>query len=79
MKLHILNTLLDTDRGYEVWSLNKLNHRKFWYKYKNEELHREDGPAATYADGWQEWYLNGAFYLEKDYLKEMIRRSILVP
>lgn len=25
----------------------------------NDNLHREDGPAATYSDGSEEWYLNG--------------------
>ena len=27
--------------------------------YKNGKLHREDGPAIEYADGYKAWYLNG--------------------
>lgn len=27
--------------------------------YKGDKLHREDGPAITYADGRQKWYKNG--------------------
>jgi len=29
---------------------------KYWYL--NGELHREDGPAAEYADGSKYWYVN---------------------
>ena len=28
------------------------------------ELHREDGPAVTYADGKQYWYLHGEIHRE---------------
>lgn len=27
--------------------------------YKNGQLHREDGPALEYDNGYQKWYLNG--------------------
>jgi len=27
--------------------------------YKNEELHRVDGPAVESADGSKEWWING--------------------
>ena len=27
--------------------------------YKNDLLHREDGPALEYDNGYQKWYLNG--------------------
>ena len=33
------------------------NGDKFWYK--NEKLHRENGPARDYADGDKFWYKNG--------------------
>lgn len=26
---------------------------------KDGRLHRTDGPAVEYADGWQAWYTNG--------------------
>lgn len=37
---------------------------KFWYK--NDLLHREceDGPAAIYADGQNEWWFNGKRHRE---------------
>ena len=31
---------------------------KFW-RLPNGKLHREDGPAAEYADGTKWWYVNG--------------------
>lgn len=30
---------------------------KFWFK--NDKIHREDGPAVEYANGYREWRLNG--------------------
>lgn len=30
---------------------------KKWYK--NGKLHRDDGPAVEYSDGYKEWFLNG--------------------
>ena len=40
---------------YEVWVGD--NGTQWWYK--NDELHREDGPAVIYADGTKRWFLNG--------------------
>jgi hypothetical protein len=34
------------DRGTQRW-------------WKNGLLHREDGPAVIYLDGYESWYLNG--------------------
>jgi len=31
----------------------------FWYKWKTNELHREDGPAIGWNNGDKEWWLNG--------------------
>jgi len=39
------------------------NGTKSWYL--NDQLHREDGPAAEYASGNKEWYLNGVNYSNK--------------
>ena len=36
---------------------------KHWYN-ENNKLHREDGPAAEYADGTKRWYINGKFHRE---------------
>ena len=33
------------------------NGDKYWYR--NDQLHREDGPAVERADGDKEWWLNG--------------------
>ena len=30
----------------------------------NDKLHRTDGPAIEYADGYKEWYLNGELHRE---------------
>ena len=35
------------------------NGDKYWYK--NGELHREDGPAIEYGNGYKEWYINGEY------------------
>ena len=35
---------------------------KFWYL--NGKLHREDGPAVEWADGYKSWYLNGKLHRE---------------
>jgi len=40
----------------------KDNGNKFWYL--NDKLHREDGPAAEYADGDKFWYLNDKIHRE---------------
>ena len=34
-----------------------------WYN-KSNKLHREDGPAVEYADGYKAWYLNGKLHRE---------------
>ena len=30
---------------------------KYWYL--NGKLHREDGPAIEYSDGYKAWYIDG--------------------
>jgi hypothetical protein len=32
--------------------------------YRNDMLHRDDGPAVTYADGYKAWYQNGKRHRE---------------
>jgi len=32
--------------------------------YLNNILHRKDGPAIEYADGYKEWYVNGLLHRE---------------
>ena len=40
----------------------KPNGTKEWYL--NGKIHREDGPAAEYADGTKKWWLNGKLHRE---------------
>ena len=40
----------------KVYKFSKFGH-EYWYK--NNELHREDGPACTRSDGSKYWFLNG--------------------
>ena len=35
---------------------------QFWYK--NDALHREDGPAVIFSNGTKHWYKNGALHRE---------------
>ena len=35
-------------------------------------LHREDGPAIEYADGYKEWYLNGDKVTEEEVMGHTI-------
>ena len=37
----------------------ELSGLKSWYK--DDKLHREDGPAVEYAEGSNEWYFNGNY------------------
>ncbi len=32
--------------------------------YKNDEYHREDGPAVEWTDGYKAWYFNGKLHRE---------------
>ena len=36
----------------------------YWYKEGTEILHREDGPAIEYDNGYKEYYLNGKYHRE---------------
>jgi hypothetical protein len=47
------------DRTYRI---KYDNGDKEWYK--DDKLHREDGPAIELADGGSEWYLNGQLHRE---------------
>jgi hypothetical protein len=47
-----IETILSIDeRGNKWWKLNG-------------ELHREDGPAIEYTNGYKAWYLNGKLHRE---------------
>jgi hypothetical protein len=40
---------------------------KRWYL--NDQLHREDGPAVEWHDGYKYWFLNGKELTEKEFLE----------
>lgn len=43
---------------YSVW----FNEYKTKHWHKDGKRHREDGPAAEYADGDRYWYQHGKFH-----------------
>jgi len=59
------------------------NNRKEWYK--NGKLHRLNGPAIEYKNGFKKWYRNGILYQEcgpkmiynKHHKKWFINRELL--
>ena len=43
--------------------ITRTNGDKYYYKDKAKTiLHRLDGPAYEYADGYKEWYVNGKLH-----------------
>ena len=51
------------------------NGTKRWYL--NNQLHRTDGPAIEYYNGYKYWYINGVGLSEKEYLR-LIRKKKLI-
>lgn len=35
--------------------------------YENNRLHREDGPAVEWSDGYKEWWIHGVEYTEEKF------------
>lgn len=50
-------TIMDSDATH--WFIIKEDHRD-----ENCRFHREDGPALTYANGDQEWFIHGNHHRE---------------
>ena len=49
----------------------------FYFKDKAMKiLHREDGPAVEWADGGKDWYLNGVWISEKEFLKRTAKEIV---
>ena len=44
----------------KIECVETVNGSKYWYK--NNHLHREDGPAIEHACGDKQWYLNGKLH-----------------
>jgi hypothetical protein len=51
---------------YDGTKLSKLGH-KIWYL--NDKLHRTDGPAVEWASGRKEWWLDGKFLTQAQWLE----------
>ena len=54
------------------YTVKVYNDRTIWFL--NDELHREDGPAIEYTNGDEDYYLNGKYYTEENYHKEIQKR-----
>jgi len=48
-----INGLIEYPHGTKVW-------------YKNDKLHRENGPAIEYSGGTKVWYKNGKLIMESE-------------
>ena len=46
--------------------------------YYNEQgqLHREDGPAIEWADGYKDWYLNDKRYSEQEFNDFLLKKRL---
>ena len=52
--------------SYKTYEVRVYDNRaKYWYL--NGKLHREDGPAAEFANGTKLWYLNGENLSEQEW------------
>jgi hypothetical protein len=51
MKILSESTVTEFDDGSQIW-------------YKNNQLHREDGPAFIDNDGYQSWWINNKRYYD---------------
>ena len=59
------------DRKNHIWVMTDhveaksiLSSYEYTVYLKNEKLHREDGPAVTHPNGFEEWWLNGHLHRE---------------
>lgn len=66
MKEYTVTVYEKTDKGF--------NPGTYW-KNKDGQFHREEGPAIEYADGEVQYRLNGSFLSEAAWKYEMARRN----
>jgi len=52
------------------------NGDRFWYL--NGELHREDGPACEFSDGYKEWYFNGEDLTEEEFFNRTKKHTVTI-
>ncbi len=49
---------------------------KWWLQ--NKKLHREDGPAIVYSDGYKEWHLGGKWVWSSSRSKIFLKNKIIL-
>jgi hypothetical protein len=50
--------------SYKEYSIRIHDNGTREYRNKQNQLHREDGPACEWADGRKYWYINGQLHRE---------------
>lgn len=63
METRKINDLLDVPEDYTGIAEYSSGTKTWWY---NGKLHREDGPAVEYRDGYEEWRLEDKEYYPKN-------------
>jgi hypothetical protein len=54
------------------------NNNKSYYKDKKmNTLHREDGPACEWSNGYKAWYINGFNLTEQEFKMKTAKETIL--
>jgi len=53
------------------------NGTTHWYNLEGQ-LHREDGAAIEYADGYKAWYLDGVKYTEEGWKRKVEKHTITI-
>ncbi len=48
-----------------------------WYKPGTNELHRLDGPAIEYANGYKYWYIEDVKYTEAEFNAKVSPKAIV--
>ena len=48
----------------------------YYYKTYRGKLHREDGPAIEYKDGYKEWYLNDKELTKEEFDEYLKKKEI---
>ena len=59
------------DTGKWFWKVSRFDYVINCKLYTlNDKLHRLDGPAIEYTDGYKEWYVNGEELTENEFLEQ---------
>jgi hypothetical protein len=57
--------------------INELGSKYYFKDKEMKILHREDGPAVDYSDGYKLWYLNGMNYTETEFNYKIAKEIVL--